>query len=478
MRHMVYSLNKNIKTPIYIQLYQQIKKEIQKNKLKIGSKLPSKKKLSLFLDISRNTVESAYEQLKAEGYIESINRKGYYVCYCDNNLKIDIDKQKIINIKKTNKNNNNISFDFNPNVIDTSTFPFKLWRQKGKALFNENHQELLSLGDNQGESGLREELAKYLYASRGVNCNPNQIIVAAGVENCLFQLNLLFEDQLGEKISYSIEEYGYQTVFELLKLLKRPVNKVPLLNSKQQINLNILEQINSNIIYITPSNQYPYGEVLSINSRLQLLDWVKKANNKYLIEDDYDSEFRFKGKPIPALQSLDSNEKVIYLGTLSKLLMPSIRFTYMVLPLHLLEQYNRTCGFLKCSVSRLDQCIVAKLIQDGDFERHINKMRKIYRNKMEYLCEQIAHYKPCIAYYGEESGLYLLIEIINETRSISELVALALRVGIKVYPVKIKDKKVFSLGYANLDKNKILQGVELLMSCWGIDKSQRCQIKY
>jgi GntR family transcriptional regulator/MocR family aminotransferase len=473
-QHRVFQLDKTRKEPLYLQLYQQIKQDISNGNLSYGQKLPSKRKIAEDLVISRNTVETAYGQLLAEGYIEAKSRTGFFVSFKAEQFFI----QPSVKLQKNKKNKTpKFRYDLNPDQIDTALFPFNLWRKQTKILLNQANRTLLCIGEKQGETILREQIRQYLYASRGVNCNVDQIIIGAGVETCLSQLILLFDHLYPQKkLNYAMEQHGYPMVERLLHVFQKDVVKLPLLNEKLKIDFQILQQSAVNILYVTPSHQYPYGSVLSINERHQLLEWANKAEDRYIIEDDYDSEFRYKGKPIPALQHLDQHlphSKVIYLGSFSKLLMPSLRITFMVLPQTLLPVYQRTCGLFNSTAPRLNQHLIAQFMQSGEFEKHIHKMRTNYRKKMELLCQLLQPYHQSIRYYGEQSGFYLLLDLYQEQRSIEQLRQLAESVSIKLYPIQqsVSDKKYFSLGFGNLTHDELSQAVSLLMQVWGYSKA-------
>ncbi|WP_424406173.1 PLP-dependent aminotransferase family protein [Pasteurella sp. PK-2025] len=467
MKKMNYQLDKRLKTPLYLQLYQQIRSLIDAQALRLGDKLPSKRSLCDYLQISQNTVEAAYAQLLAEGYIESLPRRGFFVCF---QPAFFFSAKKEKKTRPQTSAPTPIHFDFNPNYIDTERFPIASWRKAGKGLFQHRNQDLLGLGEKQGDSQLRHEICDYLFSSRGVKCDIEQIVICAGLESVIQQLILLFDHLYSHPVHYGMERYGYQTLEELLKLYHKTIIKLPLKQNSQQLDLNFLQESSIDIACVTPSHLYPFGHVLSVSQRQQLLEWAREKPHRYIIEDDYDSEFRYKGKPIPALQSLDKHGSVIYLGSFSKLLMPSLRLSFMVLPKSLVPLYQQYCGFMNCSVSRFEQQRLAIFIQQGDFEKHINRMRKLYRRKMELLCSLLAPYRHQISYYGEHSGFYLLIELLKETRSLSDLSALALTKGVKVYPVSCSDRKLFSLGFGNLSEMQIQQGVEHLLQAWFHEK--------
>ena len=458
-------LNKNSDTPLYLQLYQQLKKDISAGILALGEKLPSKRHLAKSLLVSLSTIEAAYAQLQAEGYIESQPRARFKVCFDHQQLFHNDLPLKTDQASKTDKI---YRFDFNPNAIDTQTFPLNLWKKQLRRLSNHQLQQLLCLGEKQGDSYLREQLKHYLYSARGVRCQIEQIIIIAGAETAMTQLCWLF-DHLQEKqpFKYAMEQYGYAAVEKLLTIIHKEIIKLPIINDSQKINLELLEKHNINILYATPSHQYPYANVLSINERHRLLEWAAQQKNRYIIEDDYDSEFRYQGRPIPALQSLDHAEKVIYLGSFSKLLMPSLRLSFMVLPPHLLKYYQQLCGQFNCTVPRINQHLVANLMQSGDFERHIQRMRTHYRKRMELLCQLLQPYRRNIHYYGTQSGFYLLIELHNDNRTLNELTALAEQAAIKLYPIhNEQQKRLFSLGFGNLNSTELKQAIPLLMQTW------------
>lgn len=477
MKNWTFQLDKQSAKPLYVQLYQQIKDDITFGRMAYAERLPSKRKLAEHLAISRNTVETAYAQLLAEGYIEAKVRQGFFVQFKAEQFFIH---QPTNSAPLAAMVKPVFRYDLNPNQIDTALFPFARYKQMFKSVLQTDNGELLNMGEKQGESALREQIRQYLYASRGVSCRVDQIVLGAGVETCISQLILLF-DQLypTAPLHYAMEQYGYPMVERLLGLFGKSVFKLPLFRQDRggtlapKMDFALLQQSAVNVLYLTPSHQYPYGSVLTANERQQLLEWAQQQENRYIIEDDYDSEFRYKGKPIPSLHHLDSslnlNNNVIYLGSFSKLLMPSLRITFMVLPQALLPVYQQTCGQLNSTVPRITQHLLAKFMQSGEFEKHIHKMRTNYRKKMELLCQLLQPYQHNVRYYGEHSGFYLLLDLYRESRPISELQDLAEQQGIKLYPVQQDnpDKRYFSLGFGNLAPTELQEAITLLMRVWG-----------
>lgn len=456
------NLDPNSSVPLYIQLYSFIKKEIQSGRLESNSKLPSKRKLSKYLEISQNTVESAYEQLITEGYIISIPKKGYYVS----------ELQGVINISKNNNIDDNktvvrkkYKYEFFSSRVDLESFPYATWRKINKDLINDENKNLLQIGHSQGDRNLREAISNYLRFSRGVNSTADNIVIGAGTE---YLVQILI-NILGNNKVYGMEEPGYYKIRKILKTYNIEVKPINI--DIQGISIENLYKSNVEIIHITPSHQFPTGAIMPISRRMQLLSWANEKSNRYIIEDDYDSEFRFEGKPIPALQSLDTMEKVIYLGTFSKCFAPSIRIGYMVLPNELIQIYRENFSFLTCTVSRIDQQSLFRFIEEGYFERHLNKMRNIYRKKRELLVSLIKKYLNGTEIIGTNSGLHLLLKVKNGMTE-DELIKKAEEKEIKIlglsnsyFNVNSNSNIVF-LGYASLSNKEIEEAVILLKEAW------------
>ncbi|MED3561531.1 PLP-dependent aminotransferase family protein, partial [Bacillus xiapuensis] len=327
--------------PLYFQLYNYIKKEIKTGKLPANTKLPSKRKLSTYLQISQNTIEAAYGQLLAEGYIEAKPRSGYFVCELEQaNFTVKRDVQ-FIEEKKYKEQF--FSFDFTYAGVDSGSFPFGLYRKITNEVLRIENKQVLLLGHPQGDFGLRETIAKYLFESRGVHCSPSQIIIGSGTP---YLLNLLFKLLKGSK--FAVENPGYHRGIFIHGQNIEDVEMIPL--DQGGIILSHLEQSRANVVCVTPSHQFPCGMIMPISRRMQLLSWAEKEENRFIIEDDYDSEFRYIGKPIPALQGLDKYEKVIYMSTFSKSLLPSLRVAYIVLPTTLLQKYKEAFSFYSATV--------------------------------------------------------------------------------------------------------------------------------
>ncbi|MDA1838713.1 PLP-dependent aminotransferase family protein [Bacillus cereus group sp. BY17LC] len=456
------NLNAKSKIALYVQLYEYIKKEIKDGTIPAFTKLPAKRKLASYLQVSKNTVEAAYEQLLAEGYIESASRKGYFVCKVEQMIYAEGSDVKVEEVPFREEN---YKFDFTQTGVDTKTFPFTMYRKLINDVWQPHNNELLFLGHPQGELSLREEIAKYLYESRGVRCSASQIVLGAGTQ---ILVKLLF--QLLKGSNYAVENPGYHRKMVVFEQEEEKVQMLSL--DRDGICMADLENSNANVVFVTPSHQFPYGMIMPITRRTQLLQWAKKEEDRYIIEDDYDSEFRYSGKPIPALQGLDTDGKVIYMGTLSKALLPSLRMSYIVLPKNLIKKYQKEYLFYTQSVSRMDQEVIRKFLNEGYWEKHIHKMRVVYRKKRDRLVFEIGKYfSNRVEVIGEDSGLHILLKVHNGMRE-EELIKEAAKYSIKIYPVSTyyKDdtapENVVLLGFAILSEEEIAQAIQLLNIAW------------
>ena len=459
-----FNLIKESKKPIYIQLYSFIKEEIELGELKANDKLPSKRKLAASLEISQNTVESAYSQLIVEGYVKSVEKKGYYVLEIASLLNSK--KEDLINYENK-KEKDNYKYEFLSSRIDLNSFPYSLWKKINKDIINEDNKDILQLGHSQGDYNLRSEIASYLKSSRGVNTTAYNIVIGAGSE---YLIQLLI-GLIGMDKTYGMEEPGYYKIRNIFKNFNIDIEGIEI--DENGIRVDDLQKSKINVAYITPSHQFPTGVIMPIKRRLELLKWANEDLNRYIIEDDYDSEFRFEGKPIPSLQSLDSKNKVIYMGTLSKAFAPSIRVAYMVLPKELIDLYRERYSFYACTVSRITQQVIYKLIKEGYFERHLNKMRKIYKRKREFLVNEIKNNFNNVEIIGTNSGLHLLIKISNNM-SEEELIERAKKERVRVigistaYKNKKSTESIISLGYGSLSLEEIREGILTLKKAWNI----------
>ncbi len=461
MDMLMFKLDNGTERPLYEQLYNGIKDAIIQKQIEVGTKLPSKKKLAGFLNISQTTIEIAYAQLMAEGYVASKPRIGFFVEEID---ELPYIEKELLNMPVGKVEKEIVQFDFHPGKIDADSFPFSLWRKYAKNIYDSSSKELLEIGDPQGEFALRVEIAKYLYQSRGIVCSPEQIVIGSGTEQLLPMILRL----LGDDLKFALENPGYSAIPKI----QMQNRAIPIPVDENGLIVDELEKTKANIVYITPSHQFPTGAVLSATRRTQLLNWAAKDKSRYIIEDDYDSEFRYIGKPIPALQGLDQNGKVIYLSTFTKSLMPSLRVAYFVLPSTLLQKYKETFSFYSSTVPRFDQHILAAFMRDGYFSKHLNRMRKIYRKKHEKLTQILETNYPDVTITGDLAGMHILISV-PLSKGEDQLKQIAAKAHIAIYPVSDYllspidyQYPTFLLGFGGIPLEQIEKGIHQLMECW------------
>lgn len=435
MIEMMIDLQGGAKAPLYEKIYEYIKTEIVEGKIKKGEKLPSTRLLAVSLAVSRSTVEMAYDQLFAEGYIKSEPCRGFFVCdvsrlyhlggngsslrkECGSTQsggpagKEGLADQRlaraVLREEGSAQGEQTYRVDFSPYAIDTASFPFHIWRKLSRNVLLDDTQELLLAGDGRGEYELRSAIAGYLHHARGVNCDPAHMILGAGNE----YLEILLAQLLGGKKTVLMEDPGYPQAYRTFCNMGYEVRTVAA--GEMGLDAAQIQGEEADIVYIMPSHQFPLGSVMPLRNRLELLKWATEREERYLIEDDHDSEYRYRGKPLPSLQSVDRYGKVIYLGTFSKSIAPSLRISYMVLPPKLMERYLQTCGFYSTTVPRMQQEILRAFIGEGYFERHLNKMRGVYRSRHDYLLGELKKRDWAVRVRGEHAGLHVLVEVDTE----------------------------------------------------------------
>lgn len=466
MNELTISLDVNSDVPLYEQIYKYIKKDIQSGGLPFGKRLPSTRKLAKFLQVSRTTVDMAYEQLVSEGYIEAEPYKGYFVSELEGIYRIETEQVKKSGLHQVQEVS--YEFDFSPNGVDLNSFPHNTWRKLSKNILLEENKLLFQLGDPQGEWELRSTIAEYLYQARGVKAVPEQIVVGAGNDFLL----LLLCSMLGTGRTIAMESVTYRKAYDLFCNLSYSVQVVGMDDSGMKV--DELMRTDAQIAYVMPSHQYPLGIVMPVKRRMQLLTWAAGGEERYIIEDDYDSEFRYKGKPIPALQGYDRNDKVIYIGTFSKSIAPAIRVSYMVLPKKMLGLYQEKGRMISSTVSRVDQMLIAGFLNEGYYERHLNKMRGVYKSRHDVLLEELKKFRGICQVSGENAGVHVLLTFTN---GMTEQQALerAVNAGVKVYGLSryyvgkscdVKEGHTVILGYANLDEEEIRAAAASLAKAW------------
>ena len=466
MNDLLIPLKEDSRFPMYRQIYDHIKNEIQKGKMKAGEKLPSSRILAKNLCISRSTVDMAYDQLLAEGYIESVPCKGYYVCQMEG-IYFDRKKKEFPEVNSGQKPSDTVyRWDFALNGIAPGGFPHNIWRKLSREVLSQEGDSLFQLGDPCGEPGIRQAVAEYLHSARGVDCDPGQIIIGAGNDYLLMLLWVI----LGKNRKIAMENPTYLSAY--YDFLHMGSHILPVGRGEQGIRIEELEKTEADTVYVMPSHQFPMGMVMPLKRRTELLKWAGAREGRYIIEDDYDSEFRYKGKPIPALSGLDQIGCVIYLGTFSKSLAPSVRVSYMVLPRELMNTYLSLEHLFSVTVSRTDQKILELFLREGYYERHLNRMRAVYKNKHDLMVKCLKDMSHICTFSGEYAGVHLLVEFCNGLTE-QEAVFRAKESGIKVYGVSeyriqktSKEENMVLLGYATLREEDIEKAMKSLKKIW------------
>lgn len=458
MKNIIFALEDH--SPKYKQIYEQFKLLIEHGDLPANEQLPSIRQLADSLLVSRNTTLVAYDQLVAEGYIRGEGRKGYFVNELEPRLFQEDDHS--ITSKKTEPKTT-FFVDFKAGAVDQTNFPLKVWRRISNSVLA--LQESFQYGDPFGEMCLRKQIAAYLLQSRGVKADPNAIIIGSSTQQMLINLGQILKDDFPSMI---VEDPGYDGAKEAFLFHRFTLETLPV--DETGADFSQLENMMSRIIYVTPSHQSPIGVSMSIQQRQKLIQWTTKRKG-YIVEDDYDSEFRYTQQPFPALASIDS-KRVIYLGNFSKSFLPGIRLSYMVLPPFLLDRYIRHFQYFESTVSLLSQLTMAKFMEGGEWSRHIKRMRLVYKRKMQSIVSELKkQFKQHISIIGEQSGLYLLVKI-HQKRSEGWLIERAAFYGVKVYPTSIyfinnySDEPIIKLGFSNLTCEEIQLGVKLLKKAW------------
>ncbi len=406
--------------PLYLQLYQHLAREIQQGRPGAGKKLPSKRRLCTMLGVSMSTVEGAYSLLLAEGYVRSLPRSGYVAAQLH-----DVQTQPVPDLPPAPPPSSQWLYDCSTSAVDTTAFPFSSWARINKDAVYQN-PGLLQPGHPQGDEPLRVALAGLLAQYRGVCCSPEQIVVGAGADYLLSLLLQLFP--LGSTVA--LEDPGYPTAWSAVERHgHRPVS-VPV--DQDGMNPQALEQSGATLAYVTPSHQFPLGVTMPVERRSRLLRWAGQAPDRYLLEDDYDSEFRYASRPIPALQGLDHGGKVIYLGTFSRSIAPAIRVAYLILPPQLLARYRQVFPQSACTVSRFEQETLRQFLVQGLYSRHLRRSGNLYRRKCLIFTQAL---ESCgnLALTGQNAGLHFLLTAPHLTEP--EMVERTAERGICVYPL-------------------------------------------
>lgn len=404
-----YNLEKRGEASLYEYVYQQIRDDIVAGRIAAGEHLPSKRAFASHLGISVITIENAYSQLLAEGYICSKPRRGYYACELPEAPVLataaeDADRDTApasLGVHDSYGQPEQFA-PLSPSALEAA----RLWQSALRAtLTSEDEREIFSPAPAQGTARLRLAIAHHLRGTRGMNVNPDNIVIGAGAQ----LLDTMLVQLLGADKIYAVEDPGYLRLTRIYQAMGCKVRHIPL--DGEGVNLGELLDAGADVLHLMPSHQYPTGLVTSIARRYALLSWAAERPGRYLIEDDFDCEFRLAGKPIPALASIDAAQSVIYTNTFSKSLSSALRLAYMVLPDELMERFRRELGFYASSVSSVDQVALARLLESGDYERHVNRVRVRAREARDGLVALVRKAFPAgeVSIEHADAGLYCVL---------------------------------------------------------------------
>ena len=450
-------------TPLYEQLYRRLAADIRTGRARAGERLPSKRALSAHLGVSVVTVETAYALLLSEGYVRSRPRSGYFVS--DFVTLSAPERGKALTERAETRGAAAApgpEIDLSTAAVDVSLFPYTSWAR----LYREAvcaHPELLQRGDRQGDPALRQALCGFLSEYRGVVCAPEQIVVGAGLE---YLFGLLLELMPRDAV-FGAEDPGYAGFSHAVRAAGRPLRMLPL--DDGGLSVGPLERSDVSVAFITPSHQFPMGITMPADRRSRLLRWAAAGQERYLVEDDYDSEFRYLSRPLPALQGMDGGAHVVYLGTFSRSLAPAIRAAYMVLPPALLERYRALPGHGMSTVSRYEQQVLASFLTEGFYVRYLRRVGNLYRRRREALIAALEAI-PGVMTSGSGGGIHLLIHVprFSEAELLRRAAAegIALR-GLRSYcREKTEDRSILVAGYGGLADAAIPEAAERLKRAW------------
>lgn len=470
---------------LYQHLYHCLKNDIVAGNLKENDRLPSKRSFAKNLGISVITVENAYAQLLAEGYIYSIPKKGFFVeaipdavrmrhqetsategetiSYGDDSSVTGKGTTLFREILQASVVKKNVLADFASNRNHPDHFPFSVWARMSKETMARDPHALMTPSPANGVYELRAAICRHLSAFRGMKVDPSQVIIGAGTE---YLYSLLIQ-LLGYDKIYAIENPGYKKLYQIYQshhVICRAISM-----DEKGVSMEQLLKSDTDVLHITPAHHFPTGIVTQIGRRYELLNWAAASERRYIIEDDFDSEFRMVGRSIPMLQSIDMQGKVIYMNTFSKSLSSTIRISYMILPPYLAEKFHEKLGFYSCTVSTFDQFTLAGFIEGGYFEKHINRMRTHYKNLQRRLIESIKYGSAAskVEIAEEEAGLHFLLKL-ETSLTDRQIVEKAMAMGYRVLTLsecyisndlerfgKMADTHTLVINYSGMEEDQL-----------------------
>ena len=456
MKRIILETDNSNKKFLYEQLYENIKEDILNGSIKAGEKLPSLRSLSKELEISLTTIEQAYSQLMVEGYIVARPQSGFFAA--------EINTARSQENEETVEDITDETLSENEYIHDPSSFDFLKWKKCTNEVFNYYSDQLLFESDPQGEKALRNEVAKYIFRSRGVKASPDRIVIGAGTQQITSHLARILL-RMNVKL-VSLEEPGYLPVQSILRDAGLQVYHIPV--KDDGIDISKLPTNIGSAVYVSPSNQFPTGAVMPVGRRYELLDWAVR-NDSFIIEDDYDSELRYFGKPVPALKSLDEKNRVVYLGSFSSTLFPAVKISYMVLPSEMAEIFNDIKRGYTQTCSKAEQLTLALFMEKGYYYTGIKKLRTMNSRKLDMTLDAFDKYfGKDVVPIDTRSGITLTIKV-RTGKQITELILLARSIGLEMVPISaITDQETTALSfyYSSLPIEIIDQKIKELEGLW------------
>ncbi|WP_409175776.1 PLP-dependent aminotransferase family protein [Brevibacillus fortis] len=450
--------------PLIRQIYSELRTKILSGELTAGFKLPSTRKVASELHLSRNVVLEAYEQLLAEGYIESRRGSGYFIAsgiYLEQHARMTEAGAGLPKVDQHFNEAESQRIDFRSGVPALEHFPRSLWGKTVQRVCQEAPLSVFGYNRPEGRTELRTILSRYLYRTRGVQCEPEQIIMTSGATQALTLIaNVLLRPDshvvIEDPITHDIQSIFTRTGARLL----------PVPTDAYGMDMEQLPSLSAHrpsFVFVTPSHQFPLGGTMPVQRRLQLIRYAREADC-YIVEDDYDSEFRYETAPISSIQGLAS-ERVIYIGSFSKILSPGLRQGYLVLPKALVASYQQAKWLSDLHAPSIDQLALGVFIEEGHLEKYVNRVKKLYKKRRQCLIDalQLA-FGDGIRIWGEAAGLHI-VAAFPTVRFTPDVLAALEQAGVRVYPVEehaiVKgnhtDKII--LGYGNTTKEQIVEGV-------------------
>lgn len=452
----MFTIDFNNHEPLYIQIAEDIKKRILSGNINKGDKLPSKRSLSNHLGVSVNTISNAYDSLLAEGYLESKERRGYFVMSAKELVRIPL----VEFFEEEEK----VKYDFIYSGVDSTKFPHSIFRSISRGVFTSEKKSLLHLNEREGSRSLRKAIKEYLLSARGFDVPIKNIIVSAGTE---YLFKILF-NLLDDEFTFAIEDPGYEKLDAFFRQNNRLYKSVKV--SDKGMDFDLFLKSKADVVFLTPSHQFPTGVIMPASVRNQFLNWANEGD-RYIIEDDYDSEFKYRGRVLLPIKAMDERDRVIYMGNFSKSIAPSFRTSYMCLPDSLLKKFEEL-SFTTCPVSPFIQEIIAEFINKGNFEKHLNRMRTLYKRKREKLLKAISREFKDYEISQSDSGLHIILKLSKVKKTEEEIIKCLRREEIKIDSINrfYTDKKplitnstiTFLLGFGTIEIEDIDEGIKAL----------------